>query len=303
MPRVLLLLGILLSVLWPLRGEAQRSITPSEVFAEAVRLEKEVALLKTHFGLSEVRPAAVVSAHLLPRHPWQKMYIIHSKINLFRRQNGFPVQAVQSMQPVLAMEPLLVYEQSQRLLTEMQLLKMRLGIEETVAAQEVIPGKQPIDVFNKLHFVSVQWDVILRAATHLNPLYAEAKRIDVDVDTLLNALHISDLAYPPAKKSAVTADELLESSFLIMAEVQRLQQLAKLPKIDFESFRHPAEVSGADVWNMMGFILAELQTVKASVGLLQQLTPVAEYTEEKNPAAVLQLMGYVTHKLRLIRSL
>jgi hypothetical protein len=303
MPRFLLLLGGVLSVLWPLWGEAQRTITPSEVFAETVRLEKEVTLLKTHLGLREIRPAEVTHANLQPRHSWQKMYIIHSKINLFRRQQGFPVQAVQSMQPVLSLEPLLVYEQTQRLLTEMQLLKMRLGIQGDVPPQEVIPGQQPIDVFNKLHFVSVQWDVILHAGTHLNPLYAEAKRIDADVDTLLNALQISDLAYPPAKKGAVTPDELLESSFLIMAEVQRLQQVAKLPIVDFEPFRHPAEVSGVEVWNMMGFILAELQTVKASLGLLQQLTPVAEYTEEKNPAVVLQLMGYVTHKLRLIRSL
>ncbi|WP_130470533.1 hypothetical protein [Candidatus Magnetaquicoccus inordinatus] len=302
MLRAMFLLGIMGMVVLPVWGHEERLMTPSHVYAEALRLEKEVEILKSHFGITEVRQTEPVVAQLQPRHPWQKSYLIFRKINLFRRQHGFPEQAAQSLQPVLNLEPHLVYEQTQRLLTEMQLLKLRLGITKSVPPQELIADKQPADVFNKLHFISVQWDLLLRAATTTNELYAEVKRIDADVDTIMDALHISDQAFPPANRGTVSLSELLASSFTLLTEVQRLQQLAAIPRIDFEPFRHPKEISLADVWNMIGFILAELQTVKASLGLHKHLTPVAEYYEEKSPAVLQQLLGYVTHKLHLIRA-
>ncbi|MBF0183281.1 MAG: hypothetical protein HQM06_02665 [Magnetococcales bacterium] len=302
MVRLLVVVGVWF-VFLPSLLQAERQITPADVYAEVVRIEKEVELIKAQRGIQEVRNTEPVSANLLPRHPWQKSYLIHRKINLFRQQLGLPKLAAPSLQPLVTLEPILVYEQTQRLLTEIALLKMHLGIEELVPPQPVIAGRQPIDVFNKLHHVSVQWDLLLHASVTSTDIYAQLRRIDADVDTLLDFLHIPDQAFPPAKQGLVSLEELLASSFTLMEEVQRLQQLSGLPRVDFEPFRYPKEVTSTDVLNLVSFVLAELQPVKANLGLVHELTPVAGYYGDKGAAVVQQLLGYVTNKLRLIRSM
>jgi hypothetical protein len=46
---------------------------------------------------------------------------------------------------------------------------------------------------------------------------------------------------------------------------------------------------------------AELQVIKVKLGLLHDITPAAEYHEDKTPAEVVQLLGYVTNKLHLVK--
>lgn len=278
-------------------------VDPSVVFAEALRIEKEVDLIKSHLGLSTVKPAIQVYTQLLPRHSWQKSYLIQLKINLFRRQRGFPVLAANNLEPVLRMEPVLVYEQTQRLLTEICLLKKRLGISQVVPPQPIEEAKRPLDVFNKLNSISLQWDVINRSEISPTDVYAEVKRLNEDVDVILNYLNVQDTAFPPPKKSSARSVEMLVSSFVLLAEVQRLQQLAGIARVDFELFKNDENVLPSDVLNMVSVILAELQTLKAHLGLNNRLTPPVEQHSEKLFADVDQFLGYVASKLRLIRSL
>ncbi|MBF0420745.1 MAG: hypothetical protein HQL78_11350, partial [Magnetococcales bacterium] len=76
---------------WSPPSWAGMEITPSEVFAEAVRIEKEVNLIKDHLGITAVKTIAPTRTQFLPRHSWQIGYLILSKINFFRQQQGFPV--------------------------------------------------------------------------------------------------------------------------------------------------------------------------------------------------------------------
>ncbi|MBF0459913.1 MAG: hypothetical protein HQL87_00805 [Magnetococcales bacterium] len=279
-----------------------KEITPAEVYAQAVRIEKEMDLLKAYRKVSEIRPVAEVHATLLPRHVWQECYLIQLKINIFRRQNNFPVLSAQTREPVRDLEPLMNYEQTQRLLTEIGLLKLRLGISDQIPPQEVVPGKTPMDVFNKLHFISRQWDVINHSEVSPSDVYAEVLRVDEDVNALLVHLGIQDTAYPPAKVADVPSAEVLTSAFAVLTEVQRLQQMAGQPQVDFAAFHIQEETSTTDVLDLVSMIQAELQTLKAYLGLLHVLTPVAERQGEKTKANVNQFLGYVANKLRLIRS-
>ena len=280
-----------------------KEITPAEVYAETVRIEKEMDLLRAYLKVSEIKPVTPVNAALLPRHVWQQCYLIQLKINVFRRQHGFPVLSAQALEPVSALEPLMNYEQTQRLLTEIGLLKMRLGISDQIPSQEVIPGKTPMDVFNKLHFISMQWDVINHSEVSPSDVYAEVRRVDDDVNAILDHLHIQDTAYPLAKMADAQSADVLSSAFAVMTEVQRLQQLAGLTRTDFDVFRNKEGASPSDVLNMVSMVLAELQTLKAHLGLVYVLTPAAEKQVEKTKTNVNQLLGYVANKLRLVRSL
>ncbi|MBF0444042.1 MAG: hypothetical protein HQL68_00510 [Magnetococcales bacterium] len=292
-----------MSVPWSTSQATVEIATPSIVFAEVLRIEKEVELIKSHLGLTESKPAIQIFAALSPRHSWQKSYIIQLKINLFRRQRGFPFLAANNLEPVLKMEPEVVYEQTQRLLTEINMLKKRLGISKIVPKQEIVPGKKPIDVFNKLNFISMQWDIINRREISPANVYAEVKRVNEDVNIILNYLNVQDVAFPPPKKSDAKPADSFKSAFKLLAEIQRLQQLAGIARVDFHDFSKIKTVLPSDVLNMVSMAIAELQVLKAHLGLITRLTTPAEQHVEKTPAEVNQFLGYVANKLQLIRSL
>ncbi|MCU7928878.1 MAG: transporter substrate-binding domain-containing protein [Candidatus Thiodiazotropha sp. (ex Dulcina madagascariensis)] len=280
-----------------------KEVTSSTVFAAATRIEKEVELIKGHMNLTQSKPATPVYAQLLSRHAWQKSYLIQLKINIFRRQHGFPVLAANNLEPVLQLEPTLVYEQTQRLLTEINLLKRRLGIHQVVPPQAVVPGKSPMDVFNKLNAISLQWDIINRSEISHADVYAEIKRTNEDVNSILHYLSVQDVAFPPPKKVDAKLADSMVVVFALMAEVQRLQQLAGISRVNLQVFKKTEGALPSDVLNMVSMVLAELQTLKAHLGLNSRLTPPAELHSEKTFAEVTQFMGYVANKLRLIRSL
>ena len=70
--------------------------------------------------------------------------------------------------------------------------------------------------------------------------------------------------------------------------------------IDFSNFNKEENVRPSDVLNMVGMCLAEIQTLKAFMGI-KSLTPAAEYLEEKKPADVHQLLRWASLKIRKIK--
>lgn len=279
------------------------SISPSDVYAQARQIEKEVNLLKRHLGFSEEKPAPPVTAELKPRHVWQKSYFILAKINLFRSRNGLPVNTANSLEPVLDLDPALVYEQTQRILTEIRILKTRLGIGGRVSPLEPESGKRPIDVFNRLNYISHQWDVLNGQEIEPSYVFAEVMRIYQDVEAIMRALHLEDLSYPPAKQPEVGPADSLEAAYTMVLEMQRLQRGAGIPRTDLSVFRGESRALPSDVLNMVGMGLAELQTLKAHLDLSGELTPPAGSYRDKTPADVHQLLRWVIRKLRLIRVL
>ncbi|MBF0180852.1 MAG: hypothetical protein HQM03_12590 [Magnetococcales bacterium] len=293
-----LLLCVLLA--WPARAA---EITPSDVYTQALRIKAEMDLLADHLQIRGDKPAEPVRLLLQPRHAWQKTGLILLKINLFRGKLGLPRLTVGDVEPVLNLEPAMNYEQTQRILAEIFIIKRRLGIEAASALPPPATDKTPQDVFNLFNAISFQWDVLNRHEVDAVAIYAEVRRIHADIDALLRPARVQDGAHPPAKEPATTLEETLRASFDLMAEVQRLQRMAGIPVVDFTPFRKAAGVLPSDVLNMVGMVLAELQPLKARLGLNHAITPATTFQEEANLADVRQFLGYAMHKLKLVRTL
>ncbi|MCI5138663.1 MAG: hypothetical protein D3922_09685 [Candidatus Electrothrix sp. AR1] len=248
-------------------------ITSSEVYSQVMQIDKEVDLLKKNFGLTREKKADIYRGSLRPRHVWEKSYVVQVKINVLRKKFGLPRNQPNSIEPELNLSPGLVFEQSQRLLAELYVLKKRLGITAQASAPQQFKDKQPIDVFNRLHHISYQLDVLNREEINPNYVFAEVMRIYEDIATLLKELQVRDLTYPPGKEKEVTPADSLTATFELLVEIQRLQKIAGIERTDFSIFQKKKLVLPSDVFNLVSMALAELQTIKADRDLHHYVTP------------------------------
>lgn len=298
--RFCLLLCLLLGLAGGGQAASISEITPSHVYAQTVQIEKEVELLRRHYKITARNPVTPVVFDIQSRHAWQKSHGILVKLNILRRKNGMDGFSPVAVEPSTRMEPAKVWEQTQRILTELRILKKQLGVVGEISPAAVVSGKQKIDVFNKLNEISYDLDALNGEGISPSYVYAEALRINEDINAILRSTNTLDSAVPPARNIKVEPKDSLRVAFALMQEIQRLQRKLAIENTDFSVFLKKDAVVPSDVFNMIGLCLAELQLVKAKLGMNHHITPPAEFHRGKTPAEVVQLLGYATQKLHLV---
>ncbi len=281
-------------------SNGQSRITPSDVLSRINQIKKEVSVIKRHYKITKTFTPAPYVAKITPRHNWQKAYLVMLNLNVIRKKNGLSHFPIGSIEPLRSLEPEILYAQSERILTEIQILKKRLGIVGKISPAQKYYNKKPIDVFNGLHAVSLNLELISKETIVPTYVFAEVLRIYEDLSKMATLMGIRDDSYPPSKVVTVTPKDSLKAAFDLMAEIQRLQKAARIEVIDFSNFNKEENVRPSDVLNMVGMCLAEIQTLKAFMGI-KSLTPAAEYLEEKKPADVHQLLRWASLKIRKIK--
>ena len=163
-------------------------------------------------------------------------------------------------------------------------------------------GKKPSDVYHLLNTVSLTLDAINGTGFSPAHVFAQVMRIHADVASLLDALEIKDATAPPAKRENIAPRDVFALGMETLKEIGRLQRSAGIIRVDFSDL-WADQVTPTEVFGTMEIILAELQTLKASLGLRHAMTPPASHYDGKNPADVHQILGWTLRKLKLIRSL
>ncbi|MCU7836765.1 MAG: hypothetical protein KZQ83_16140 [gamma proteobacterium symbiont of Taylorina sp.] len=287
-----------------LGGEVDEGLaTTSDVYAQVMQIEKELFIIRNFFGISQKAEFREIrKAQLKPRHVWQKTYEIIVKINILRRINSLPIIEPVNMEPVLNMDPILVYEQTQRILTELRIVRFRLGIEGEISSLEKFSNKQPMDVYNKLKEVSALLDVINGSEFTPSYVFGEAMRIYEDVNTILSKLLIRDLTIPPEKLLKVTPGDTQLTALFLLGKLSELEQGIGIEGVDASVFFQD-EPNPADVFELTQVILAELQVIKATLGIRHVITQAAQYYTQKTPADANQLLGWSLLKINQIVTL
>lgn len=286
---------------WPMPGQAANTeISPSLSYAQAVQIEKEIALMKRHYKIAAQNPVMPIDAELKPRHAWQNGYMILIKLNMFRRKHGLSGLSPVELEPALELQPLATWSQTQRILTEIRIVKMHLGIPGGISPATPVQGKRLIDVFNKLNQISHDMDALNGEAISPSYVYAEALRLNEDINDVMRQTATTDTSVPPARTPEVTPADSLQAAFGLMEEIQRIQRKLGIEITDFSPFNKQDKIVPADVFNMIGMCLAEIQPIKVQLSMKHKLTPAAEFHKGKIPADVVQLLGYNTNKLHLV---
>ena len=277
-------------------------ITPSEVYSQVIQIKKEIVVLKKYLNINTSVKNEQINSKLKPRHAWQKTYEIFIKINILRASYNMPKIEPANLQPVLNINPILTYEQTQRILTELRIFKTRLGINKQITHNQSFINKTPLDVYNELNNISKELDLL--NGTQFNPSYVfgETIRIYKDLTTVLEHLNIKDTTIPTIRKNKATPKDTFNVSMNILSKIKYIQLVAGIEGIDFSSFKKEI-ITPSDVFGINEIILAELQTIKAKLGLKNNITPAAKTYFHKTPSDVEQMLGWCLRRISLIKSL
>ncbi|MCK5683384.1 hypothetical protein KAJ27_04665 [bacterium] len=282
---------------------ANDKATPSDVYSEVIQIKKELYIIQNFFNIDQnAEFREIKKTELTPRHSWQKTYEIMVKINILRRANNLPIVEPANMEPVLNLNPILTYEQTQRVLTELRIIKFRLGIFEKVTAPDFFTKKVPMDVFNKLREVSAILDVINGSEFTPSYVFGESMRIYQDINNILNRLGIRDTSIPPDKLPKSTPKEAMLTLLHLLKKISELESGIGVEGVDPSVFYIDKPLP-EDVFELALIVLSELQVIKASLGISHDITQSARYYTQKTPADVNQLLGWALLKMNQINTL
>ncbi len=277
-------------------------ITPNEVYEQLYIINEEIKLLKQFFNVEKQIEPFEIRIELYPRHMWQKTYEVMVKINLLREKHNLPYLAVPSREPRKDPAPSIVYGQLLRIITEIRIIKFTLEIPNIDFPEKKFTNTQVTDSFNFISNISAEIDLLLGVAFTPSFVFSQTMRISEDIDSILNALNISDETIPPPKKADATPHEAYETAEKLMLEIVRIQRVIDVASIDFSALK-PEKITPSDVFSMTGIILAELQTIKGHLGLKYTLTPTALRYSNMTPGDVEQILGWCVRKTQLIDSI
>ncbi|MDD2760655.1 MAG: hypothetical protein PHH11_10230 [Methylomonas sp.] len=268
--RLCLCSGRLIGIFYLLGCIASAHATVSEftadsVYAQALQIEKEVALLKRFTDNATVIAYTPVKADLKPSHIWQKAYEIQLKLSIFRHRQGLPGFSPVTREPELNVSLRATWGQMLRTQAEITSIKAYLGIQEMVTPAAPVQGKRLIDVFDKLNQISYELDSLNGEAIGPRYIYAQVIRFNEDVNAILHKTRTEDTAVPPPGKPDASIQDLLAATFSLLSDVQRLQRQLGIATTDFGEFRKTDKVASPDVFNLVILCLTELETIKAQL--------------------------------------
>ena len=283
-----------------------KEITPNEVFSQVERIIKQTNDLLEADGIKynqkKIKNKVRIYTHLKPRNVWQKTYEIMIKINILRKTHNLPIIEPVNLEPVLDLHPDLVYEQTQRILTEIRIYKIRMGIPIKRYETKKYINKTPLDVYNALSYVSVVFDKLNKISFTPSYVFGENMRVYDDLSNILSRLNIVDKTIPSVKNDKATTKDTFFVGMKILQIIGQVQINLGLQRVDFSSFMKEAP-DPSDVFTIVQMIIAELQVLKAQMGLKTYITPAATTYRNKTPAEVLQLMQWNLKKILLVESL
>ncbi len=283
-----------------------KTITPNEVYTQAMLIQDHIHYLLKYYNIKHdhegILKNVTVSTRLKPRNSWQKAYEILVKINMLRSSYNLSRVEPVGMEPVEHLNPAMVYGMTQRILAEIKIFEVRKGIDVPIFKFKNFIHKTPLDVYNSFFHISASFDELNRAELSPTYVFAETMRIYDDLTLVLHYLNISDNTIPSTRLVKVTVADSIKIAMKVLEKLQKLQRSVGIESSDFSSFVKE-DATSSDVYTITGMILAELQPLKAYIGLSESITPPALRYGKKVPADIEQLMNWNLRKLALIKKL
>ncbi|MDF1874888.1 hypothetical protein JHD48_03990 [Sulfurimonas sp. SAG-AH-194-I05] len=282
-------------------------ITPNDVYTLSVLIKEHVEFLLKHYAVKHhhdaiIEKGKIFSTKLKPRNTWQKTYEILVKINMLRNVHSLPRIEPVGIEATLELNPDMVYEMNQRILTELRIFEIRNNIKMPEFTLKKYDNKIPLDNYNMFINISSALDELNKRPLTPNYVYSEVMRIYDDLSIILTTLKIQDNSIPPQRNDAAQPKDVLQIAMKFLEKIAYLQNAVGIESVDFSEFNKKNATPG-DAYTVTGLIISEMQTLKAYIGLTQSITPPATTFTNKKPAHVAQLMQWNLQRLYSINKL
>jgi len=281
-------------------------ITPNDVYSQSMLIQDHIHFLLKHYGIKHDHKGIVKRTHistiLKPRNAWQKSYEILVKINMLRAIYNLSRIEPIGMEPVENLNPDMVYGMTQRVLAEIIIFEVRKDILTPTFKVKSYKNKTPLDVYNTFSHISASFDELNRSELSPSYVFSETMRIYDDITIILKHLGIKDATIPSSRLEQATPKDSLNVSMEVLHMINKIQRSVGIRTVDFSAFNKKNALP-SDVYTITGMIIAELQTIKAYVGLTKSVTPPALSYSKKVPADIEQLMNWNLRKISLIKTL
>jgi len=284
-----------------------KDITPDDVYGLSVLIQNHVNYLLKFYNVKPVDKSLlkhhkILSTKIKPRNIWQKSYEILVKINMLRESHNLPRIAPVGIEASMNLNPDMVYEMNQRILTEIKIFEIRKDMKVPNFEVKQFVNKLPIDNYNVFVDISASLDKLNKRALTPNYVYAETMRIYDDVTIILDYLNITDETVPDSIIKDATPTDTLHVCMKILVLLGYIQKDLGIEVTDFSEF-NKKNVNPSDIYTLTGLIISELQPIKAQFGLTHSVTPPALAYANKKPENVEQLMRWILKRLILLKNL
>ena len=285
-----------------LYGSSENKNMLSLLYQQSDTLMQEVLIIKKHLGIEKKANSKQIKTKLLTRHTRARAYELFQKLNILRTKNSLPLVEAPNMEPTTELNPKYTYGQLERLLVEVRILKFHLGIKKTIKPSEIKGTKSVTDIYNNLGRVSAELDAINGEAFRPSHVFSESMRIYEDLEAILLHLNINDSTVPSSKLVDLQAKDSYKLALDLLQTLKTLEVQAGLDTIDFYTFER-LNVTPSDVYEITQMVLAELQIIKAYIGLNHEITRGAMFYTDKSPSDVAQVLTWLNEKAKLIKNI
>ncbi len=280
-------------------------MTPNKVYSKLMLITEEIHFLLKYYNIPHDHEGIIkrskISTKMKPRNTWQVTYEIMIKINSVRSNYDLPRIEPVNITPTLNLKSDLVYEQTQRILTEIHIFKNQLSIKSPIFKEKKYTDKTSLDVYNSLTHISSSFDELNLGVVTPSFVFGENMRIYDDLTVILQRLKIKDKTIPKAKNNNIKVTDIFDDTMKILDKIKQLQISVGIDFVNFSEFKKGDE-STSEVYTITQMVIAELQTIKAYLNI-DSITPAAVKYNTKTPSEVGQIVSWNLRKLQLIDSL
>ena len=281
--------------------------TSDDVYLITEHILDELSRYRALRGIHTAPRQPTQATGLQPKHVYQKILEGVEKTNVLRQQMQMGTIALPE-QPLHRITPTEVFDLATRLDMELQYIYDRAKLEETTFIGDVKRaneqlGKTPSDAYTNMWHISYLLDTIIGSEGYTpNDLYRESMTILNEIKLITHHLKRGKIAEMPNFVEGHTPQDVMLKARDLLILITRTQDRAGLFEKHSPIPMPGKDITSSDVFNMVGLIHAELNTLKLHLGISEYITPLTDDFHDKTLSHVYQLLSHAYTSLSYLLS-
>ena len=240
-------------------------VTPSHVYQATVDLISEIDILRETMNVTDSPGVITLQQHQAPIHAYTKcLEVIEKTARVQRRLGMIPVEVNQIPVKVVAQSD--VYSSVQVIIEELRRVKRQMVIKSEIQPAPFVGGIAPSIIYKNLMTASLLLDGLVGRPTTPNDVYLHVMRVHDEMELIAAELAIPLEVDPPVVKGRIeqmaVAQQIVRAAYKMIHLQSRLgMEATSAPNYSLE------QVTVADVYDAINFLLAETVRIKAHLNL------------------------------------